>query len=392
MNDYLLSRRAGVLVLVTFVALACGCTHVQLQRNTVRQARTLGDIHQQQVLNNLAMFVYDYNSFPSFSIPNQGGSNVTDTGNATAAPGFSRASGAFLFNSLGLSFGAARQAQESFTLTPVNDPRKLELMRCAYQQAVSNCGFGEPSKHCPDCQAIMNKFYTGDPDGDISKTKGIVNYDCLKPNCWFGAGCKKCVPKHCPCMYVGEYCDCYVWVLPEGRNELSKLTLAILDYATHDAPTLRNKSVEYYIDEYGLPTSQQRAVGKVTATVGIDEAPGSLLNSSAPDTARLEQVLKARQQAVHLELARLEARIQAELQKEPAARVDPKVIRDERARLLTEQQALANKLQYINEQFRTDVLKNKYYPPAPSTTPGSLLLPFNLQQDILTPGRPAPFF
>ena len=56
----------GVLFVMLWLA---GCTHVQLKRNTVRQAFTVGDIQQQQVLNNLARFVYDINSLPSFSIP-----------------------------------------------------------------------------------------------------------------------------------------------------------------------------------------------------------------------------------------------------------------------------------------------------------------------------------
>ena len=59
--------------------------------------------------------------------------------------------------------------QESFVLTPINDPRKLELMRCAYQIAVSSCGYGVPSRNCPDCQARFNTFYTGDPEGNIQR-------------------------------------------------------------------------------------------------------------------------------------------------------------------------------------------------------------------------------
>jgi hypothetical protein len=198
-----------------------GCTHVQLKRNTVRQAWTVGDIQQQQVLNNLAKFVYDFNSLPSFSIPNQGGSNVIDAGNVGLTPGWSRFSSLvntpFLFGVFGTTFGASRQAQESFTMTPINDPRKLELMRCAYQQAVSTCRGTDPSEHCPDCQTILKKFYTGDPDGDINaKSGGIVTSECLKGPCWFGAGCKKCVPKGCPCLQVGDYCGTWVWVLPGG--------------------------------------------------------------------------------------------------------------------------------------------------------------------------------
>jgi hypothetical protein len=366
-----------MLVVAATLAFAGGCTHMQLQRNTVRQARTLSDIHQQQVLNNLAMFVYDYNSLPSFSIPNQGGSNVTDTGDAAVSAGFSRGAGAFLFDALGLDFRASRQAQESFTLTPVNDPRKLELMRCAYQQAVANCGRGDVSQHCPDCETLMKNFYTGDPDGDIANTHGIVNSECLKPNCWFGFGCKKCVPKDCPCNYVGEYCGCYVWVLPGGRNELAKLTLAILDYAVNSPPQLRQKEVVYYLDEYGLPTTQARSVGKVTAIVNIDEKPASLVNPSSPDTARLEQTLRARMQLVDKNLAKLDAN----------TKLDQKARRDQRKQLLLEREALANKLQYTNEQFRTGALQNEYYPPAPTVVPVSPFLQFNLRQDTLTPGR-----
>ena len=373
-------KRRRTLFLGGILLIMSGCTHIQLQKNTVRQARTLGDIHQQQVLNNLAMFAYDPNSLPSFSIPNQGSSNVTDTGSTAATPGFGRsAAGLFLFNTLGLSFGASRQAQEAFTLTPVNDPRKLELMRCAYQQAINQCGRGEVSEHCPDCKTILNKFYTGDPDGDIAtKSGGVVTSECLKSPCWFHVGCKHCVPKQCPCSYVGEYCGVYVWVLPDGQNDLTKLTLAILDYALHDPPVMRTKQVVYYLDEYGLPTTQALAVGAVTATVNIDEKNASLLNLASKDEeARLEQVIKAQLQDINEKIAQLDKGTQ----------LSEKSARDERKRLLAERDSLLNKLQYISEQFRTGALKEKYFPPAPSTAPGSLLLPFNLQQNALTPGR-----
>jgi hypothetical protein len=34
--------------------LACGCTHTQLRKNTIRQAGTLTDTYTQQVMDNLA--------------------------------------------------------------------------------------------------------------------------------------------------------------------------------------------------------------------------------------------------------------------------------------------------------------------------------------------------
>ena len=64
-------------------------------------------------------------------------------------------------------------------------------------------------------------------------------------------------------------CGC----MPEGRDELAKLTLAILDYAMHDPPVRLTKTVEYYIDEHGLPTTSKEAVGKVTPALPSTNAP-----------------------------------------------------------------------------------------------------------------------
>jgi hypothetical protein len=376
--------RCCALALAAVLVVATGCTHVQLRKNAVRQSGTLSDIHQQQVLNNLAKFVYDYHSLPSFSLPNQGAAAVTDTGNASMTPGFARQSGDFVFNTLGLNFSAARQAQESFTLTPINDPRKLELMRCAYQQAVKSCGCGEVSEHCPDCQLLQKRFYTGDPDGDISaRAGGITTSECLKNSpCWFNVCCKKCLPKKkCPCNYIGEYCGVYVYVPPEGRDELTKLTLTILDYAINTPPILRTKQIQYTIDEYGLPTTRDRSVGQVTATINIDERDGSIINAgSTGEEARLEQIIKAQLQLV-------QERIEA-IDKLPPN--DPQ--REERKQLVTEKAALENKLQYINELFRTGALKEKYYPPMPGGISGAALLPFAQQLDTLTPQRPLSAF
>ena len=205
----------------------------------------------------------------------------------------------FLLTTLGLSANAQRSQQESFVLTPVNDPRKLQLMRCAYQLAVSNCGRGPvPPNQCPDCNARFNTFYTGTPDPEsahvptISQMRdGTITSECLKGPCWFHVGCEKDVPK-CPCLLVGHYCGVYVWVCPEGRDGLTKLTLAILDYAIHDQPRMLTKDVTYYVDALGLPTGQRQGVAQVHATIAINEDPAALLNIKAADAVRLEQDLQ----------------------------------------------------------------------------------------------------
>ena len=222
----------------------------RLQNNSDDAAITVGSLEQQQVLDNLAMFVYNPNSLPYFSYPNQGSAIVSDQEAAGATPAFGRLAGSgtvstvtkgatarsrgprsaplgpkhlgdFLLTALGLSATGQVTNQQSYTLTPINDPRKLELMRCCLSTGHQPLLRRGTAKGCPDCQARFNTFYTGDPNGNIQQSSvGTVTSECLKSSyCWFHAGCKKDVPKHCECLPVGHYCGVYVWVTCEGRNE-----------------------------------------------------------------------------------------------------------------------------------------------------------------------------
>jgi hypothetical protein len=335
------------------LTLCSGCAYIPLRRNTINQARTVADIHQQQVLNNLAMFVYNPNSMPCFAYPTQGTNQVTNTANGGVTQGFGQIvqgprAGHYLPNASGLSFNATYQSNEAFTLVPINDPRKLELMRCAYQRAVANCSASSPATHCPDCQARFNVFYTGDPDGNIAeKTGGIVTSECLKSDCcWFHVGCKKCLPKSCDCIYTGHYCGVYVWVLPEGRDALAKLTLAILDYAMHDPPVRLSKTVEFYVDEHGLPTTQKDSVGWVSASIGINERNESLLNISAKEQSALEQQLKGQLENVEDQLRELDLS-----KNSPAATT-----------LLEERRLLTSKLEFLKNQANLEGLDNEFIP------------------------------
>lgn len=137
--------------------LLTGCTHSQLRYNAVNQARTVSDVHTQQVLDNVAKFVHDQHALPHFSYPSTGVSGVTDSGTAN---------GGFSFNPqrlTGWNFGltGSRTNNESYTMVPINDPEKLTLMRCTYQQAVSACTCGSASADCPDCDKRFNSFYLG---------------------------------------------------------------------------------------------------------------------------------------------------------------------------------------------------------------------------------------
>lgn len=264
----------GVHILFALVvAGASGCAHHQLRWDTIKQSETLTTIYEQQVLDNLAMFVYDHNSLPFFAFPNAGGSNVNDVGGWRWNIFWSRAASGFASSDMGLN--GTRSLTESWTLTPVTDPRKLELMRCAFQKSASACTSSGSSGTCPNCERAFAKFYTGNPGGaipDQATGNGSVTSECLGADCWFGFGCKKCVPKHCRCLKVGHYCGVYVWVMPHGQDELTKLTLAILDYAIYSAaagapkPT---KEVTWYFDASGKPSNSANAVRVEKATIPL---------------------------------------------------------------------------------------------------------------------------
>jgi hypothetical protein len=139
--------------------------------------------------------------------------------------------------------------------------------------------------------------------------------------------------------------------------------LAILDYAMHEPPVKRTKQVDYYLDEYGLPTTSQRAVGKVSASVAIDERVEGLLKIDQADEARIEQFLDYRHKHVKERLATV---------------TDPV----ERKALLDEDQILQNKLDFLHEQLRTGGLREQYYPRTPFPT-GPNFLQLDMYQNTM---------
>jgi hypothetical protein len=168
-----------------------------------------------------------------------------------------------------------RTAQDSWNATPVNDPRRLELMRCAYQKAVAPAA-GKPgalevvSAICPDCVARWRAFYGVKLDGTLDD-QGRVTSLCLgagEP--WFAYGTRHDIPKHCDCLLIGHYCDLYVWVLPGHRDEFARLVLAILDYAVNLAPMPLTKDVTFNIDSNNKLNTGTNAVRTIKATIPIN--------------------------------------------------------------------------------------------------------------------------
>ena len=165
---------------VTFLTLALGigllvlsgCTSTQLRKDTTREARTLSEIYEQQVLDNLAKFVYDLNSMPHFALADAGSVAVQDQLNGNGNASWTKGGP---LNAAGFQIGGQRQLTDSWTTIPISDPRKLELMRCAYQMAVRAAMRYRTRTECKNCTQLINLYYTGSAAQGIQAARAALN-------------------------------------------------------------------------------------------------------------------------------------------------------------------------------------------------------------------------
>ncbi len=118
------------LLLAMTLMLACGCTHIKLQRNTVHQGSTLSELQYQQVLENLAMFSCDPNVLAWHLKVTGGLVQVADQGGAALVP--SNVSNPLLAPNI----AASRNLLGQWNVDAVVESDGLELLQLAYQKAV----------------------------------------------------------------------------------------------------------------------------------------------------------------------------------------------------------------------------------------------------------------
>jgi hypothetical protein len=176
----------------------------------------------------------------------------------------------FMVSQDATTIGGSRGIKENWSAGPVNDPRRLELMRCTYQKEVM-AHVQEPgalSSICPDCERRWRAFYNGEDPNGPPPSDGRDTAACLGMGApWFCWGSWKEIPKGCDCKLLGHHCGVYVWVLPGHQDELAKLTLAILDFAVNTPVPAPTKQVVLYLDKQGEPATQSTAARTITATI-----------------------------------------------------------------------------------------------------------------------------
>lgn len=237
-----------------------GCaTHRVLSKHTVAANLTTADIYYQQVLNNVARFVVNPASMPSFSVIAAGTVNIEDAHEGSISPTYSptlsavqQGGGALPILSILFGLNARRSVTENWSTAPVTDSDNIRRMRCAFQLLV-----GVETSDCDQCTERLKGFILG----------GTESFECMLPRDWYGIGTEDDVP--CDACFVAHYCDTYVWVTPDGMDGFTRFTITILDIATGEIRAPQRTIVKKY---QGAPEPDNLETTEITITEVDPEA------------------------------------------------------------------------------------------------------------------------
>jgi len=214
---------------------------------------TVSDIYHQQVLDNVARFLVNPASMPSFSVVSGGTVNITDQQGASVNPTYSptltramQGGGALPILSILFGASAQRSLTENWSTTPITDSDNLRRIRCAFQLVVDS-----ETSECDQCKERLKGFFVG----------GTESFDCMLPTGWYHFGRAEDVPLDA--CFVGHYCDTYVWVTPEGVDGLTRFTITILDIATGESHAPQRQVVKKY---KGEPTPENLESTEITSS------------------------------------------------------------------------------------------------------------------------------
>lgn len=251
-----LGRRlsSSLVLAICGLAVLSGCaTHRALVRITPAANGTLSDIYYQQVLDNVARFMVNPDSLPSFAMVTAGTVNVEDERSAgfnpTYNPTLTRAmqgGGALPILSLFFGTGASRRITENWSTTPVTDADNLRRLRCAFQLLV-----GTGTEECDQCVERLRGFFLGSTE----------SLECALPTGWFMTGSECDVPSDA--CYVSHCGDLYVWVEPWQVDGFTRFTISILDIATGEIHAPLRSVVKTY---RGAPEPGNLQSTEVTTT------------------------------------------------------------------------------------------------------------------------------
>ena len=263
-------RQAAIILLV--LAMSTGCTANRLRQRTAIQGGTMPALQYQQILDNLALFASNPASLPWHVNIREGTTQITDSISGGAAVELGPPA-----DTLPQIFGS-RTAVAQWGMSPVIDATELRLLRFAYRRAQglnempspefldelaqelknqlpSNADLSNESILFFDFQRQgnptpsqfqTNVVTTNSPEFVAPSDHPLADRSPLARNTsreimaiqrdlagigpgWFRVGRKRDVPRNA--CFVGQSGDTYVWVCPEGLEQLTQFTLTILKFS-----------------------------------------------------------------------------------------------------------------------------------------------------------------
>jgi len=146
------------LALLALASATCGCTTIDLERHTLSQSESIGDLRYREVLNNLAMIAANHWALPSYCSIYTGTALVQDQvmGNPTTniARETIAAGGTFTaIDQQALDIQFQRRTQGNWTLDPVVVPEKLVALRAMCWWALQG-----PEALRPEDVALLGEY------------------------------------------------------------------------------------------------------------------------------------------------------------------------------------------------------------------------------------------
>jgi hypothetical protein len=266
-----------ILVLASALAVS-GCTTLSLERHTLAQGVSAGELRYQEVVDNLALIANDPSTLPVYSSIYYGTIAVTDQGQIGAQTTWQHVKGVGSqngFASQTVNPQLSRTVLQNWSLDPILVPEKLEAIRSAAQWAV----YG-PERVSPEGMSLL-----ASPDEDPAPGRHFGVRDRLarlEPG-WVHYGRLTDVPLHA--AYKGHCRGTWVWIMPEGLDALAEFALVVQNIARVSSNSLTLFHIPPSASAFSFATipwvrCEDGHPYGVTATVSI--RPGFLLSPDVP--------------------------------------------------------------------------------------------------------------
>jgi hypothetical protein len=253
---------------IAIVAAVPGCTMLSLERHTLHQSNSAGDIRYSELMDNLAMVARDRTALPAYSTIFYGTISVSDSGQIGSTTTWQHVVGSGAQNGFGmqgLNPQLSRTVLQNWSLDPILGPERIEAIRALLRWSV----YGRETLTAYE----MSLLASPDQDPSPGRHFGVLDQMARLPSNW--VQCGRWADKPACVAYEAHSGDTWVWVLPEHREALSQLLLAVQSIARVNGNSLVLFAIPTTPSAFSFATVQKTLPAdepafSVTATVAVN--------------------------------------------------------------------------------------------------------------------------